>query len=93
MRSLITYSRTLDADVEILTDGAACWVNCADGNIARWTPRKADIHHPPRVQADTGRQCLDCAPMAWEQFRAAIWAHYEIAIPPGLLHARKHAGK
>lgn len=31
--------------------------------------------------------------MTWEQFRAAIWAHYEIAIPTGLLHARKHARK
>lgn len=87
LRESIAYSKTLEGDVQLLTDGYTCWVNTEQGEcIGRWGRLGVDVHLTIEQQRIHGKQCLECVRGgSWELFCDAMQRHYGVEISPDLL--------
>lgn len=90
MKELVRWSESLEADVQILSDGRTCWVNAPTGEcIGRWSPVGVDVHRQLRDQLDGQGQCLDCVDGgSWRYFLDSMERHYGVEIPETLIEMR-----
>lgn len=88
MKEVIRWSESLEADVQIQSDGKTCWVNGPSGDcIGRWSPSGVDVHRSAEEQLEGRGQCLDCVPHgSWPYFVTSMLKHYGVEVPSDMIN-------